>query len=64
MILLNKIFKINPWITPMAAQVLTNQQKVSIEKARSLLDYEPKIDYQDGIKRVENWLRKENYISK
>lgn len=64
MILLNKIFKINPWITPMAAQVLTNQQKVSIEKAKSLLDYEPKIDYQDGIKRVENWLRKENYISK
>ena len=64
MIFLNKIFNINPWITPMSAQVLTNQQKVSIEKARYLLEYEPKIDFQNGIKQVENWLRKENYISK
>ena len=64
MIYLNKIIKINPWITPMAAHVLTNQKKVSIEKARSLLNYEPKIDFKNGIKQVENWLKNENYISK
>jgi nucleoside-diphosphate-sugar epimerase len=64
MIYLNKIIKINPWITPMAAHVLTNQKKVSIEKARSLLNYEPKIDFKNGIKKVENWLKNENYISK
>jgi len=62
MMFLNKVFKIKPWITPMATHVLTNQNKVSIEKAKSLLDYEPKINFQDGIKQVEKWLRKENYI--
>ena len=63
MMLLNRVFRIDPWITPMAALVLTNQNKVTIEKARSLLGYEPKVDFHEGIKQVENWLRKENYIS-
>jgi nucleoside-diphosphate-sugar epimerase len=63
MIFFNKIFKINPWVTPMAAHVLTNKNKVSIDKASYLLDYEPKVGFKDGIKQVEKWLRKENYIS-
>ena len=63
MILLNKLFKIEPWVTPMAVRVLTNQHKVSIEKAKNLLDYNPKIDFQEGIKRVEIWLKNEKYVS-
>jgi len=63
MIFLNKLFRIDPWVTPMAVRVLTNQDKISIEKAKSLLGYNPKIDFQEGMKRVEIWLKKENYIS-
>jgi len=58
-----RLFKIEPLVTPMAVEVFTNQQKVSIEKARYLLGYEPKVDFHEGIKRVEDWLKKENYIS-
>jgi sterol-4alpha-carboxylate 3-dehydrogenase (decarboxylating) len=63
MIFLNKLFKIEPWVTPMAVRVLTNQHKVSIEKAKNLLGYNPKVDFQEGIKKVEIWLKNENYIS-
>jgi len=61
MMILNKLFRIKPWVTPMAVNVLTNQNKVSIEKARSLLDYKPKIDFEKGMKQVEKWLKKEGY---
>jgi nucleoside-diphosphate-sugar epimerase len=63
MIFLNKLFKIEPWVTPMAVRVLTNQHKVSTEKAKNLLGYNPKVDFQEGIKKVEIWLKNENYIS-
>jgi len=63
MMFLNKIFKIEPWVTPMAVRVLTNYNEVSIQKARSILDYEPRIDYREGMKQIEKWLRTENYIS-
>ena len=63
MIFLNMVFKIEPWVTPMAVRVLTNNNSVSIKNARNLLGYEPKIDFHEGMKHVESWLRKENYIS-
>ncbi len=62
MIFLNIVFKIEPWVTPMAVRVLVNHNTVSIEKAGYLLGYEPEVDFHEGIKRVESWLRKENYI--
>lgn len=60
MMFLNKVFRIKPWVTPMAVKILTNHHKVSIEKAKQILNYEPKVDYPTGIKRVEDWLKKEN----
>jgi nucleoside-diphosphate-sugar epimerase len=62
MMFLNKIIKFEPWVTPMAVRILTNKNKVSIEKAKNLIGYKPKIDYHEGIKRVETWLKEENYI--
>jgi nucleoside-diphosphate-sugar epimerase len=59
MIVLNKIIRIEPWVTPMAVRVLTNQHKVTIEKAQKLLDYSPKIDYINGIKLIEKWFKNE-----
>lgn len=63
MVFLHRIFGIDPWVTPMAVMIFVNQKTVSIEKAKSLLGYKPKIDFDDGMKRVENWLRKEGYIA-
>ena len=62
MMLLNKIFKIKPWVTPMAVNIFTNTKNFDIDKARDLLDYKPKIDYTKGISNVEKWLKKEGYI--
>ena len=62
MIFLNKIFKIKPWVTPMAVNVFTNTKKFDIDKAKNLLDYKPKINYEKGISNVEKWLNKEGYI--
>ena len=62
MVFLNKITGIKPWVTPMAVHVLTNNNKVSIVKARKLLKYEPKIDFNEGMIKVEEWLRQDGYI--
>jgi nucleoside-diphosphate-sugar epimerase len=59
MVFLNKVIGIKPWVTPMAVDVLTNDNKVSIDKARKLLKYEPKIDFNKGMKKVEEWLRQD-----
>jgi len=61
MILLNKTLRVKPWITPMTVNIFTNQKKISISQAESLLGYKPKINYNQGIKNVEQWL-KTNYI--
>ena len=60
MMFLNKVFRIEPWVTPMTVRVLTNNHKFTIEKAKQILNYNPKVDYSTGMKRVEDWLKKEN----
>jgi len=62
MILLNKIFKIKPWVTPVSINILTNCNHISIEKAKKILKYNPKINYVEGLKKVREWLISENYI--
>jgi len=62
MIFLNKVLKIKPWVTPTAVNILTNEQKISIEKAKEILGYRPKIDYEQGMKNIQEWLKKESYI--
>jgi len=60
---LNKIFKIEPWVTPMVVQILSNKSKISIVKATKLLGYHPKVDYQEGLKNIEKWIKKEKLIN-
>ena len=62
MIFLNKIFKIKPWVTPVAVNILTNYDHISIEKTKKILKYSPKVNYEEGLKRVKEWLISENYI--
>jgi nucleoside-diphosphate-sugar epimerase len=46
-----------PWLTRMVAEVLSTNQGFSIDKARRELGYEPQIDFDEGMRRVEAWLR-------
>ena len=62
MLILNSIFKIEPWITPTAVDILTNRKKISIEKAEKLLNYSPKVDYKEGMEKIKKWLKNEGYI--
>jgi len=62
MVFLNKIFKIEPWVTPMAVRILTNKKTIDIKKAEELLGYKPRVDYKKGKKNVEKWLKKSGYI--
>lgn len=63
MMLLYTIFKIEPLVTPMAVHVFTNNRKISIEKAKRILNYEPHINFEEGMRRVKNWLKANAYIN-
>jgi len=57
------LFKIEPWVTPVAIEIFANQNTVSIEKAKTLLRYEPMVDFTNGLKHVERWLKAKGYIA-
>jgi nucleoside-diphosphate-sugar epimerase len=59
---LNLLFCIKPIISSTVVYIFSNTRKVSINKAENILGYSPKIDYNEGMKRVENWLRDEGFI--
>jgi nucleoside-diphosphate-sugar epimerase len=54
--------KTRPLLTRMAVELLVTNQGFSIKKARQELGYEPKVNFEEGIRRVANWLRQINYI--
>ena len=58
------LFAIKPRITPLAVSIFTNTHPVSIEKARRILGYDPKIDLEVGLKKVAQWLKKEGYVDR
>jgi len=51
-----------PLLTPTAVELLTSTTKISIKKAEKILRYTPKIDYEQGIKHVEQWLKKQHLV--
>ena len=63
MVFSSRIIDFKPWITPSAVNILTNDKTVSIKKAEKILNYQPKIGYKQGMKKIENWLRCEGYIT-
>jgi nucleoside-diphosphate-sugar epimerase len=50
------VFKIPPLLTPYAVEIFSNTTKISISKAKDELGYIPRIDYQEGMKRIEHWI--------
>jgi nucleoside-diphosphate-sugar epimerase len=62
MMLFYKIFGIEPWVTSTAINIFTNDKKISIEKARKILGYTPKINYDVGMEKIRKWLQNEHII--
>jgi len=46
-----------PLLTRMAAELFDTNQGFPINKARRELGYEPEVDFEEGMRRVEVWLR-------
>ncbi|MFL7795184.1 MAG: NAD-dependent epimerase/dehydratase family protein [Anaerolineae bacterium] len=51
-----------PLLTRMAAELFSTNQGFSVEKARRELGYEPQVDFDEGMRRVETWLRETGAI--
>ena len=49
-------------VTPDAIRYLARTGTYSIEKARSMLGYEPAVDLDEGMRRSEQWLRAEGLL--
>ena len=49
-------------VTPAAVRYLARTGGYSIDKARSLLGYEPAVDLDEGMRRSEEWLRNEGFL--
>ena len=49
--------RIRPLLTRMAVALVGTHQGFPIDKARRELGYEPKVDFDEGMRRVEAWLR-------
>ena len=51
-----------PAVGPWSLHFRRNPSQFSIEHARRLLGYEPKIDFTEGMRRTEAWLRSAKYL--
>lgn len=49
-------------VTPSAMRYLSRTGTYSIEKARRVLGYEPRVGLEEGLERTEAWLRGEGYV--
>jgi hypothetical protein len=63
MIFFHYILRIEPIVTPTAVYILTNKKKISIDNAKIILNYKPKVDFEEGKKRIEDWLGIKGYIN-
>ena len=66
-LLMEKIYvmfgkKDRPLLTRTVVEIFGTSQGFSIEKARRELGYEPKVDFEEGMKRVESWLKEAGRI--
>jgi nucleoside-diphosphate-sugar epimerase len=53
-----KLFRKKADILPEAIDFMTRPHAYSITKAQSMLNYEPKIDLEEGLQRTKEWLQK------
>ncbi len=46
-----------------AVKALRSNNSFSNQKARALLGWEPKVDFEEGMRRTETWLKAEGYLT-
>jgi len=51
-----------PLLTRMVAELFGTDQGFPIDKARRELGYEPQVDFDEGMRRVEAWLHEAGYV--
>jgi len=51
-----------PLLTRMVAELFGTDQGFPIDKARRELGYEPQVDFDEGMRRVEAWLHQAGYV--
>ncbi len=59
MMTLFPLFGVNPWITPLAVDILTNTKTYTLTETQELINYTPKISYQEAMKQIGMWIKKE-----
>jgi len=57
MVLLYRITRIKPVISPSAVEILTNYKQISIQNACTNLLYKPRVTYKDAMKEIERWIK-------
>lgn len=55
-----KLFRKQPDILPEAADFMTRPYAISIDKARQILDYQPAISLDEGMSRIQQWLKNQD----
>lgn len=51
-----------PAVGPWSLHFRRNPSQFSVEKARRLLGYAPRVDFGEGMRRTEAWLKEEGYL--
>jgi nucleoside-diphosphate-sugar epimerase len=51
-----------PLLTRLAVELMGTDQAFTIDKTRRELGYEPAVDFDEGMRRVEVWLRERNAV--
>ncbi len=51
-----------PSIGPWSLHFRRNPSQFSVEKAKQMLGYDPKVSFEEGMRRTEAWLREEEYL--
>ena len=54
--------KTRPLLTRLAVELMGTDQSFTIAKARRELGYEPAVDFDEGMRRIEVWLRERNGV--
>jgi nucleoside-diphosphate-sugar epimerase len=49
-----------PWVTPTAIHSMTSHSEVSIMNAKKLINYRPKIQYEEAIEKIKEWWKNKN----
>lgn len=60
---LNRLLKRHDEVAPDTMYMFARTGGISIEKARCLLGYEPKVELAEGLRRSEQWLREVGQLS-